>query len=1054
MFSIFFINRPKFALVISIVLMIAGGLAILTLPVAQFPDITPPKVQVKATYPGANAEVVEQAVATPIEAQVNGVDNMLYMSSTASNDGGYTLDITFAVGTDPDQAAINVQNRVTLAESSLPQEVVRQGVTTKKQATNMLLVINLFSPEGTYDELFLSNYASLNVQDSLARINGVGSASQFSPMNYGMRVWLDPDRLKALELTPSDVTNAIQQQNVQAAVGIIGQPPLTQTQQFQYNLRAKGRLESVEEFENIILRTGKSGASVRLRDVARLELGSQSYSASSVMNGKPAATIAIYQSPGANALDVADQVYAELERLSQRFPDDLEYAVLYDTTLAVKASLQEVVETLFITFALVVLVTFLFLADWRATLIPSATIPVSLIATFAVLSVLGFSINTISLFALILAIGIVVDDAIVVVENVKRHMQEGLSAKEATAVSMKEVIGPVIATTLVLLAVFVPVAFMPGITGKLYTEFAVTISIAVCFSSLNALTLSPALCALLLKPNSEPRGLFKKFDQLVNWTRKGYVKKVAFLNRRLFLSLGLLAAMGGGVFHMFSTTPTGFLPYEDNGAFFINVQLPDGASLNRTDEIVAQIDQILADQPGIENRIGIKGFSILGGAAPNAALAIPVLTHWDERKAPELAWYKILRQLNEKLATIPGANIMAFPTPPIPGLGNAAGLEANILDLKNGSPQELAQAVNALIFAANQQSEFSRVYSTYSANVPQLELIVDRDKALALGVPMNTLFSTLQAQLGTQYVNDFNIFGRNYRVMIQADSQFRDNVDDLNRLNVKSSQGYFIPISALIEVKPVLGPQTLTRYNQSRSAAVTAMIGGSVSSGEGIQLLEKLAVDTLPDGYVLEWTGSTQQEQEAAGYVIIIMSLAVLFAYLFLVAQYESWTIPMAVMLSITVALLGAILPLWLIPGLTNNLYAQIGIVMLIGLASKSAILIVEFAKQLREQGKSIIDAANEAADLRYRAVLMTAFSFILGVLPLVTASGAGASSRISIGFVVLGGMLFATVIGIFFIPALFVAMQTLREKVKGVPSEIPPNDIATNNKTSDTGNN
>ncbi|WP_067862022.1 efflux RND transporter permease subunit [Neptuniibacter marinus] len=1034
MFSIFFINRPKFALVISIVLMLAGGLSMYSLPVAQFPDITPPKVQVQATYPGANAEVVEQAVATPIEAQVNGVDNMLYMSSTASNDGSYTLDITFAVGTDPDQAAINVQNRVALAESALPQEVINQGITTKKQAANMLLVINLFSPEGSYDELFLSNYASLYIQDSLARINGVGSASQFSPMDYGMRVWLDPDRLKALSLTPSDVSSAIEQQNIQAAVGIIGQPPLAQDQQFQYNLRAKGRLANVEEFENIILRTGKSGASVRLRDVARVELGSQSYSASAIMNGNQAATIAIYQSPGANALDVAEEVYAELERLSERFPDDIEYSVLYDTTLSVKASLQEVIETLLITFGLVVFVTFLFLADWRATLIPSATIPVSLIATFAVLSAFGLSINTISLFALILAIGIVVDDAIVVVENVKRHIQEGLSAKEATAVSMKEVMGPVIATTLVLLAVFVPVAFMPGITGKLYTEFAVTISVAVCFSSLNALTLSPALCALLLKPASEPNVLLKRFDRLVNWTRTGYVKKVTFLNRRLWLSLGLLAAMGGGVYHLFSTTPTGFLPYEDNGAFFINVQLPDGASLNRTDEIVAQIDQILSEQPGVENRIAIKGFSILGGAAPNSALAIPILTHWDERKTSELAWYNILGQLNEKLAAIPGANIMAFPTPPIPGLGNAAGLEANILDLKNGSPQALAQAVNALIFAANQQAEFSQVYSTYSANVPQLELVVDRDKALALGVSISGLFSSLQAQLGTQYVNDFNMLGRNYRVMLQADSAFRDNVDDLNDLNVKSNNGNLIPVSALIEIKPVLGPQSLTRYNQSRSAAITTLLDEGVSSGEGIKLLEDLAIKTLPNGYSLEWTGSTQQEQEAGSYVIIIMSLAILFAYLFLVAQYESWTIPVAVMLSITVALLGAILPLWLIPGLTNNLYAQIGIVMLIGLASKSAILIVEFAKQLREQGKSIIDAANEAARLRYRAVLMTAFSFILGVLPLVTASGAGAASRLSIGVVVLGGMLFATVIGIFFIPALFVAMQTLREKVKGGP--------------------
>lgn len=1033
MFSLFFIKRPKFALVISILLIIAGGISLLSLPVAQYPEITPPQVQVSAKYPGANAEVLEQAVAAPIEAQVNGVDNMLSMSSSSSNDGSYSLTITFAVGTDPDQAAINVQNRVALATSILPQEVVRQGVTTKKQAANMLLIINLFSEDSRYDELYLSNYASINLQDSLARIDGVGNVSQFAAQDYGMRIWLNPDRLLSLSLTADDVISAIQSQNVQASVGTIGTPPIVSEQQFQYTLQAQGRLTSVEEFENIIIRS-EGSANVYLKDVARLELGSQTYGISSELNKKSAATIAIYQSPGANAIDVADSVYLELEKLSKRFPEGMTYDILFDSTKFVRASLAEVVQTLMITFVLVVLVTYLFLSDWRATLIPAATIPVSLIGSFIALQAFGFTINTISLFALILAIGIVVDDAIVVVENVKRHMQDDdLTAPEATAVAMKEVTGPVIATTLVLLAVFIPVSFMPGISGELYKQFALTISIAVSLSSLNALTLSPALCALLLKKDGDSNAwIFRKFNSGLDKVRDGYINKVNFLNRNLVFTLGLLAAIGAGTTYMFATTPTGFIPYEDTGALFINAQLPDGASLNRTQEVMHEVQDKVLAVDGISDIIAINGFSLLGGAASNSALAIPIMDDWSERTGDGLAWYEILGRINTQLQGIAAGNIISFPTPPIPGLGTAGGLEGQLLDLQSGSPQELAQATRSLIFAANQSPVFKRIYSTYSANVPQQEIIVDRDKAQSLGVPVGTIFSTLASQLGSQYVNDFNLFGKNYRVMVQADAEFRDNIEDINNIHVRSNSGHMVPVNALVTISPVLGPQSLSRYNLYRTAAIQATVADGYSSGDGIAALEAIAKDVLSDGYAIEWTGTAVQEQEAGSLVLIIFGLAFLFAYLFLVAQYESWSIPVAVMLSVIIALCGAILPLWLITPLTNNIYSQVGVVMLIGLASKTAILIVEFAKERFEKGEDPLTAAKNAARLRFRAVLMTALSFVLGVLPLILSAGPGAASRISIGFVVLGGMVFATFIGIFFIPALYVAMQTFRDKVKG----------------------
>ena len=1035
MFSRFFIYRPKFALVISIVITIAGILGYLALPVEQFPDITPPVVNVSATYTGANAEVLEETVAAPIEAQVNGVDDMIYMQSTSNDSGNYSLNVTFAVGTDPDIATVNTQNRVSQATSQLPSEVTANGVTVQKSSTNMLLVVTLYSPNGTYDEVFLSNYASINLKDSLARVQGVGRADVMTDFAYGMRIWLDPDKLTSLGMTPSDFIVAVQDQNIQVAAGQIGAPPVPDGQQFQYTIKAKGRLSTAEEFEQIVLRTGEDGAVVTIGDVARVDLGAQFYNASGEFNGQPSTVLAIYQAPGANALQVAENVLARLESLSRAFPDDMKYAVPFNTTDFVEASLNDVIATLFLTFLLVVSVVFIFLGNWRATIIPTVAIPVSLIGTFAVLLALGMSLNTVSLFALVLAIGIVVDDAIVVVENVERIIaDEGLPPKEATAKAMEQITSPVIATTLVLLAVFVPTIFMPGITGRLYSQFAVTISVSVVISSINALTLSPALCGLILKARSgPPRGIMGLFDRGITRVRDGYTAIVRQLVRVAFIGVLIVAGVVVMIVTLGGTLPQGFLPSEDQGYLMVDVQLPDGAALGRTEVVTDRVVELTRNTAGVENVVIVNGFSILNGAtSSNAALVIATMSNWEERQEPDLKIDAILGKFWAEFSTIPGANIIAFNPPPIPGLGTTGGVQMMLQQTGGGTPQDLASAVGSMVYSANQSADIARAYSTFRANVPQVFVDLDREKAKTLGINVSDVFTTLQAYLGSYYINDFNIFGRVYKVMVQADGQYRNRVEDIGRLYVRSTDGSMVPMRSILTTENVLGPQILTRYNMFRAAAVMADPAPGASTGVVINEVEAAAAEALPPGYTYEWTGTALQQLGSGQIVMFILMLSILFTYLFLVAQYESWTMPVAILMSVSFAIFGALTAVFVTGG-DVNLYTQIGMIMLVGMGAKNAILIVEFAMEQRDGGKSIRDAAVEAAHLRFRAVMMTALSFLLGVVPLMTASSAGAASQKAIGFAVFGGMLFATSIGVLLIPILYVSLQSLREKVKSL---------------------
>jgi len=1037
-FSRFFVDRPVFAGVLSVLIVVAGLLGLRALPISEYPEVVPPSIVVRATYPGANPEVIAQTVATPLEEQINGVEGMLYMSSQATSDGVMTLTVTFKLGTDPDKAQQLVQNRVSQAEPRLPEEVKTIGITTVKSSPDLMMVVNLISPDNRYDITYLRNYGVLNIKDRLARIDGVGQVQVFGSGDYSMRVWIDPQKAAEHGLAASDVTNAIRGQNVQAAAGTIGASPSLLGVDLQLNVNAQGRLQTPEQFGNIIVKTGANGEITRLRDVARIELGAADYSLRSILDGKPAVAIPVFQSPGSNAITISDEVQKTMEELKTAMPDGVSYEIVYDTTKFVRSSIEKVVDTLLEAIALVVIVVILFLQTWRASIIPLIAVPVSIIGTFAVMYVFGFSINALSLFGLVLAIGIVVDDAIVVVENVERNIENGLSPRAATYKAMKEVSGPIIAIALVLVAVFVPLAFISGLSGQFYRQFALTIAISTVISAFNSLTLSPALASLLLQDHHAKRDwltrgmdavfgwFFRGFNKAFGAGSRGYAKGVGGLLSRKSIVMLVYVALAGATYGLFNGVPGGFVPAQDKQYLIGFAQLPDAASLDRTEDVIKRMSDIAMAEPGVAHAIAFPGLSINGFTnSSNAGIVFVTLKDFEERKSPALSGGAIAMSLNQKFGAIQDAFIAMFPPPPVNGLGTTGGFKMQLEDRAGLGYQVLDEANKAMIAKAYQTPELTGIFSAYQINVPQLYADLDREKAEQLGVSVTDVFETLQIYLGSLYVNDFNAFGRTYSVRVQADAKFRAQPEDIGKLKVRSASGQMIPLSALLKVNATTGPERTNRYNGFLSADINGGPAPGFSSGQAQAAIEKIADETLPKGISFEWTDLTYQQILAGNSGVIVFPLALLLVFLVLAAQYESLALPIAIIMIVPMGVLAALTGVWLTGG-DNNIFTQIGLVVLVGLSAKNAILIVEFARELEFEGRTPVQAAIEASRLRLRPILMTSMAFIMGVVPLVASTGAGAEMRAAMGVAVFSGMIGVTFFGIFMTPVFYVLVRKL----------------------------